>query len=127
MATPVIPCVMLGTAALIITLSILDGFEREIKNKVVEFTAHVQVQGYQNLPLVTFLSALAYRFTGQWRVGRFRRLREELLSVLRGTSLMGLFVVAATFGLQHSYESRGAFLLFFALTVFLMLAARRAS
>jgi len=71
---------------------------------------------YQNLPLVVFLSALAYRFTGQWRVGRFRRLREELLSVLRGTSLMALFVAAATFGLQHSYESRLAFLLFFRLT-----------
>jgi Undecaprenyl-phosphate glucose phosphotransferase len=82
---------------------------------------------YQNLPLVLILSALAYRFTGQWRVGRFRRLREELMSVLRGTSLMGLFVVAATFGLQHSYESRGAFLLFFGLTVVLMLGARRAS
>ncbi|MBI4547870.1 MAG: ABC transporter permease [Ignavibacteriae bacterium] len=43
--------VMLGTAALIITLSILDGFEREIKEKVVGFTSHVQVQGFQNLPL----------------------------------------------------------------------------
>jgi len=82
---------------------------------------------YQNLPLVVFLSALAYRFTGQWRVGRFRRLREELLSVLRGTSLMALFVAAATFGLQHSYESRLAFLLFFGLTVLLMLTTRRAS
>jgi len=43
--------VMLGTAALIITLSVLDGFEHEIKSKVVEFTSHIEVQGYQNLPL----------------------------------------------------------------------------
>jgi len=43
--------VMLGTAALIITLSVLDGFEREIREKVVGFTAHIEVQGYQNLPL----------------------------------------------------------------------------
>ncbi len=42
---------MLGTAALIITLSVLDGFEHEIKTKVVEFTSHIEVQGYQNLPL----------------------------------------------------------------------------
>jgi Undecaprenyl-phosphate glucose phosphotransferase len=82
---------------------------------------------WQNLPLVLLLGALAYRLTGQWRVGRFRRLREELLSVLRGAGLMALFVAAATFGLQHSYESRGAFLLFFGLTVGMMLAARRAS
>src|SRR5882724_7256146 len=82
---------------------------------------------YQSLPLVLLLRALAYRFTGQYRVGRFRRLREELLSILRGTGLMGLFVVAATFGLHNPYESRGAFLLFFILTVVLTLAARRAS
>ena len=43
--------VMLGTAALIITLSILDGFEREIKQKVITFTSHIQVQGFQNQPL----------------------------------------------------------------------------
>ena len=50
--------VMLGTAALIITLSILDGFEREIKNKVIEFTAHIQVQGYQNLPLGDYRTSM---------------------------------------------------------------------
>jgi Undecaprenyl-phosphate glucose phosphotransferase len=82
---------------------------------------------FQSLPLVLLLSALAYRLTGQYRVGRFRRLREELLSILRGTGLMALFVVAATFGLHNAYVSRGAFLLFFSLTVALTLAARRAS
>ena len=44
----------LGTAALIITLSILDGFEKEIKTKVVDFTAHIQVTGFQNQPLANF-------------------------------------------------------------------------
>lgn len=43
--------VMMGTAALILTVSILDGFEREIKEKVIDFSSHVQVQGYQNLLL----------------------------------------------------------------------------
>jgi lipoprotein-releasing system permease protein len=43
--------VVIGTAALIITLSVLDGFEREIKEKVVGFTSHIQVQGFQNVPL----------------------------------------------------------------------------
>lgn len=40
--------VAMGTAALILTVSILDGFEREIKSKVIDFSSHIQVQGYQN-------------------------------------------------------------------------------
>jgi lipoprotein-releasing system permease protein len=40
--------VAMGTAALILTVSILDGFEREIKSKVIDFSAHIQIQGYQN-------------------------------------------------------------------------------
>jgi lipoprotein-releasing system permease protein len=43
--------VMLGTATLIIALAVLGGFEREITDKVVGFTSHVQVLGFQNLPL----------------------------------------------------------------------------
>jgi lipoprotein-releasing system permease protein len=43
--------VMLGTATLIIALSVLGGFEKEITEKVVGFTSHVQVNGFQNLPL----------------------------------------------------------------------------
>jgi lipoprotein-releasing system permease protein len=43
--------VTLGTAALIITLSVLDGFEREIKEKVVGFTSHIEIVGFQNVPL----------------------------------------------------------------------------
>ncbi len=38
--------VMLGVASLIITLSILDGFERTIKENLVKFTAHMQVSGF---------------------------------------------------------------------------------
>src|SRR5262245_10264508 len=43
--------VCLGTAALIIALSILDGFEREIKSTVIAFTSHIHVTGYSNRPL----------------------------------------------------------------------------
>ena len=38
--------VTLGTATLIIALSVLGGFEREITEKVVGFTSHVQVTGF---------------------------------------------------------------------------------
>ena len=43
--------VALGTAALIIALSILGGFEREITEKVVGFSSHVQILAFQNQPL----------------------------------------------------------------------------
>jgi lipoprotein-releasing system permease protein len=50
-STIAIAGVCLGTAALIIALSILDGFEREIKTTVINFTSHVHVAGYSNKPL----------------------------------------------------------------------------
>jgi ABC-type transport system, involved in lipoprotein release, permease component len=40
--------ITLGVAALIITLTILAGFEHEIKTKVAGFTTHIQVTGFQN-------------------------------------------------------------------------------
>ncbi len=43
--------VMLGTAALIIALAVLGGFEREITDKIIGFTSHVQVLSFQNQPL----------------------------------------------------------------------------
>jgi lipoprotein-releasing system permease protein len=43
--------ITIGVAALIITLSILGGFEREIHEKVIGFTAHIQISGFQNQPL----------------------------------------------------------------------------
>jgi lipoprotein-releasing system permease protein len=43
--------VALGVATLIITLAVLEGFEREITDKVIGFTSHVQVLGFQNQPL----------------------------------------------------------------------------
>ena len=46
--------VMLGSATLIVALSVLGGFEREITEKVIGFTSHVQVVGFQNQPLHDF-------------------------------------------------------------------------
>ena len=82
---------------------------------------------WKNIPLVLLVSLLAYHLTGQYMIHRFRRLREEFVSVFLGAALMGLFVVAATFGLHNRYESRGAILLFIAVTMALMLLFRRLS
>jgi lipoprotein-releasing system permease protein len=38
--------VMLGVASLVMTLSVLDGFEKTIKENLVKFTAHMQVYGF---------------------------------------------------------------------------------
>lgn len=40
--------VTLGVTALIITLSVLGGFEQTIKENVISFTAHLQLVGFQN-------------------------------------------------------------------------------
>ena len=50
--------VMLGTATLIIALSVLGGFEREITEKVVGFTSHVQILGFKNQPLRNFRESM---------------------------------------------------------------------
>jgi Undecaprenyl-phosphate glucose phosphotransferase len=77
-------------------------------------------------PLVTLLAALAYRMAGQYHIGRLRRFREEVVAVLQGTALMALFAMASIFFLHDPYESRGTMVLFWALTVVSILAARRA-
>ncbi|HMC65328.1 MAG TPA: undecaprenyl-phosphate glucose phosphotransferase, partial [Gemmataceae bacterium] len=82
---------------------------------------------WRNLPLVLLLAAVAYRLTGQYIIHRLRRLREEVVSVCKGTALMGLLVIAATFGMQDPYESRATFLVFFGISGVLVLTARRIS
>ena len=43
--------VALGTASLIIALTILGGFEKDLKEKVIGFTTHIQVTTYTNQPI----------------------------------------------------------------------------
>ncbi len=78
-----------------------------------------------NLPIVLLIGAVAYRFAGLYGIHRFRRLREEVANVLKGVALMGLLVVATTFGLQDPYHSRATFLIFVGLTTAFILAERR--
>ncbi|MDE3057326.1 MAG: ABC transporter permease [Bacteroidota bacterium] len=49
--------ITLGVMALLITLTILGGFEKEIKSKVAGFTTHVQVTGFQSQPLEDYEQA----------------------------------------------------------------------
>ncbi len=78
---------------------------------------------WENLPLVLLLSIVSGQMTGQYNIDRLRRLREELVGVLKCTGLLTLLVLATTF-LSHSpYESRATLLLFSGMTtvgVFLM-------
>src|SRR6516164_11084703 len=49
------------------------------------------------LPLVLVLSIVSYRLAGQYHVHRLRRLREEVVSVVRGSALMTLLVIGSIF------------------------------
>jgi lipoprotein-releasing system permease protein len=51
--------VMLGVASLVLTLSILDGFEKTLKENLVKFTAHLQIVGFGGNPLPNPDSTLA--------------------------------------------------------------------
>ena len=82
---------------------------------------------WRNVPLVLLLAAVAYRFTGQYAIHRLRRFREEVVGVLKGTALLSLLAMAATFYLHDSYESRATMILFSTLTAVSILTARRLS
>ena len=51
--------VTIGTASVIVALSIINGFEKEIKEKVFAFISHVQVVGFQNQPLRDYRHSIA--------------------------------------------------------------------
>jgi Undecaprenyl-phosphate glucose phosphotransferase len=82
---------------------------------------------WRNLPLVVLLAAVAYHLTGQYTIHRFRRFREEMVAVLKGTALLSLLVMATIFFLHDPYESRATMLLFVLLTAAGLLATRRLS
>lgn len=81
----------------------------------------------ERVPIVIFLAAVAYRYTGQYVINRFRRLREELVAVAQGTTLMVLFVIAATFSMHDAYESRLTMMIFFGLSLVTVFTWRRLS
>ena len=82
---------------------------------------------WRSLPLVLLLAIAAYHLTGQYKIHRFRRFREELIGVLKGTLLLSLLVMAATFYTQDPYDSRAAMLTFSILTATGIISARRTS
>jgi Undecaprenyl-phosphate glucose phosphotransferase len=87
-----------------------------------EFNRHVAV-----LPLVLLLAFLSYSLIGLYQVHRLRRLREELIGILKGVSLLLLLVLATLFYRQDHFESRLAILLFYGLTMAGILVVRRIS
>src|SRR5262245_19103399 len=81
----------------------------------------------RSLPLVVLLAVGAYHWTGQYAIGRLRRLREEVVCVLKGTGLLSLLVMSSSFYLHDPYESRASMGLFSVLTAVAILTARRLS
>ncbi len=52
--------VALGSTALIISLAVLDGFERELRENSVKFTSHVQIQAFGQQPLENYSSVVRF-------------------------------------------------------------------
>lgn len=46
--------IMIGSSALIIALSVLDGFEAELRNTAVKFTSHITLQGFDSRNLENY-------------------------------------------------------------------------
>jgi Undecaprenyl-phosphate glucose phosphotransferase len=82
---------------------------------------------WRGLPLVVLLGIAAFQLTGQYTIHRLRRFREEIICVIKGTSLLSLLVMASTFFRQDPYDSRATMVIFSALTTSGILAARRLS
>ena len=79
------------------------------------------------MPLVIALAAVSYRYTGQYTLHRMRRFREEIVCVVKGSALLSLLVLAASFYMKNPYDSRMTMLLFSTLTAAGLLSTRRAS
>ncbi len=80
---------------------------------------------WSDLPLVLLLAAGCFHFTGQYHIDRLRRLRDEVVCVVKGTVLLCLVVMASTFLLHDPYDSRLTMLLFFVLAATTIAACRR--
>jgi Undecaprenyl-phosphate glucose phosphotransferase len=80
---------------------------------------------WANLPLLVLLAVVSYQITGQYTIHRLRRLREEVVGVLKGVTLLTLLAVASTFFRRDPYEPRAALMLFWAAAFVLVLTARR--
>jgi Undecaprenyl-phosphate glucose phosphotransferase len=79
----------------------------------------------QGVPLLWLLSVVAYRLAAMYDVGRLRRFREEIVAVFKGSLLLALLVMARIFFLHDAYQSRAGILLFWLLSVVLVLIGRR--
>jgi Undecaprenyl-phosphate glucose phosphotransferase len=80
-----------------------------------------------NLPLVLFLSAVTFQYTGQYTIHRLRRFREEMVAVVKGTTLLSLLMLATIFYRQELDQSRAMMLLFYVLSTASVLGGRRLS
>lgn len=70
-----------------------------------------------HLPWVLFVAGVAYQGTGQYRISRMRRMREELFCTVRGTFFLVLLLLAVDFFRKDFSGSRAMVVLFSALNV----------
>jgi Undecaprenyl-phosphate glucose phosphotransferase len=78
-----------------------------------------------DIPIVMLLGAASFYWTGQYRITRLRRFREELWGIIQGSLLLLLLVLATIFLTRDRYEPRLALAIFALLEIFLVFMARR--
>jgi Undecaprenyl-phosphate glucose phosphotransferase len=82
---------------------------------------------WYDVPLVLFLSVVTFQYTGQYTIHRLRRFREEMIAVVKGTTLLSLLMMATIFYRQEQDQSRATMLIFYVLSTVAILVGRRLS
>lgn len=79
----------------------------------------------RELPIVLIAAVLAYRAARLYDQRRRTGVGEQIARIVRGTTLLLLFVLAATFYFQNEYQSRSVTILFWVGTVVGLLLVRQ--
>jgi lipoprotein-releasing system permease protein len=84
--------VMLGSATLIIALSILDGFEKTINEKVIGFAAHIRVQGFLSSPIENYREDMEKMIKGVPEIKRISPFTGKEAMIKSRSDIDGIYV-----------------------------------
>lgn len=104
----------IGTMALLITMSILNGFQKKIAENVSNFTSNIEIQGFERVPLPNYTSTL-YEISTQPNVksvspfveheAMIRVNKAGVHSATEGILLKGILSEYDNSGLRHEIKS----------------------
>lgn len=106
----------IGTMALLITVSILNGFEKKITDNISNFTSNIEIQGFERVPLPDYKSVLntiltqpnvksASPFISHEAMIRVARVRGTSVSSTDGILLKGILSAYDNSSLRNEIKS----------------------